>query len=117
MKILALITVCLVWLVILLFFRLKIRFSYNYKNLASRINIRLRLLFAETRITLYISREQSVSGLVYFLNNLIKDIEEHDIKGGKKQKNSGGKSPRYVFFKKSAKEIMRHYILSWSVID
>ncbi len=112
MKILALLLVVFVWLLILSFMKLNIKFLYHYYNFTSDIMIDLKILFAKQKIELKIPKEMYSSGIINFFNNLVIDLEENQAADKKKVKPKI-KSKRYVFLKRFKDKIIRHYVYSW----
>ncbi|NLL52803.1 MAG: DUF2953 domain-containing protein [Peptococcaceae bacterium] len=110
MKITAFITVCVIWLAILLLIKLKIYFTYRYHNLESYLSIELQVLLVKTKIEIHISRDMFSLGLMDLLNNLVNDMQKETLKD---KKPPLPKSRRYLFLKKVSQETKRHYFLTW----
>jgi len=108
MKVLALVTVCAVWLLIWILLKIHINFSYSFYNLHSNIFIDLKILFIKFRIELLIPREMFRSGLENLAGNLMNELTTADEEAFP----SRYKPRRYAYLKDIVKEIMRHYVYS-----
>ena len=110
MKILAFLVAVLIWLVILLFFRMRVHLDYNYKNLESKILLKFKIMFSSLHIKMTIPREMFSSGLENILSNIINDASDKEVEPPKKET----KARRYMFLRHFTGEVFRKYLSSWS---
>ncbi|NLI91722.1 MAG: DUF2953 domain-containing protein [Peptococcaceae bacterium] len=115
MKIAALFTAGILWLILFLFLNIHVNFTYRFKNLTSYIKIDLKVLFSKMGIEFDIPKEMYSSGLNTILENALEDItEQEDCETEKAAKPKKKRTRRYLVLKRFMKEIVRHYIFSFS---
>jgi hypothetical protein len=117
MKIIALILACCLWLSFFLFLKIQINFSYRWQDLTSYLQLDLKILFFRFHLEFKIPKEIYSLGLEGFLTNAMADIADlengaGDRKAGKKSERK--KTRRYLAVKRFGREILRHYIFSFS---
>ncbi len=110
MKLLALLVALVIWFVVLLFLRIRVNLDYSYKNLESKLILKLKILFSALHIRLVIPREMFFSGLENILRNIIEDTSDKEIEVPKAET----KTKRYMFLRHFTGEIFRKYISGWS---
>ncbi|RNC28054.1 MAG: hypothetical protein AWM53_01984 [Candidatus Dichloromethanomonas elyunquensis] len=115
MKIIALFSACLMWLILFLFLKVRLKFTYRFQNFISYCVTDFRILFSTLKIELTIPKEMYSTGFNDILENILKDtLEPEDCapeKSGKPKKKS---IKRYEAFKNFLKEIASHYVFSFA---
>ncbi len=124
MKIIALLLACLLWLGLLFFLKIHLKFSYAFQNFNSQLRLDFKIIFTHLKIELNIPKEMYTSGLEKFLSNILHDLPGENLAESQAKtpdkaplrQNAAGriKAKRYRKIKRFTGEIFRHYFSSWA---
>ncbi|NBJ16188.1 MAG: DUF2953 domain-containing protein [Dehalobacter sp. 4CP] len=115
MTILALLTACLIWLLVLALFKINLVIDYTFKNFSSVLKIHYQAALFRSNLEINIPAEMVSTGFLYFLLNSIENIQQNDCPDGKpapgrKSKNNADSTrKRYRLIKHFLREAVRHY--------
>jgi hypothetical protein len=109
MTILALLTACLIWLLVLALFKINLVIDYTFKNFSSMLKIHYQAALFRSNLEINIPAEMVSTGFLYFLLNSIENIQQNDCQDRKSKNNADSTRKRYRLIMHFLREVVRHY--------